>query len=501
LSDATKQAIETEFKFEKMTEVQARCIPHLLVRDSLQFFHTSLNQLAHCVLSQAGRDVLGAAKTGSGKTIAFLIPAVELLAKVQFKQRNGTGVIVISPTRELCLQIYGVLQQLCKYHHQTHGLVMGGANRRAEADRLIKGVNILVGTPGRLLDHLQHTRGFVFKNLQCLVIDEADRILEVGFEDELRSIMKLLPKERQSMLFSATQTKNIKDIARVVLRGKPLFVGVDDKQEFSTRAGLEQGYVVCPSAQRFLLLFTFLKKNLKKKVIVFLSTCNAVQFYAQLLNYIDIPVLELHGKQKQNKRTATFFEFVNRKDGILICTDVAARGLDIPAVDWIIQYDPPDDPKEYIHRVGRTARGIDGHGRALLFLLPEELAFLRVLKEAKVPLNEFEFPDNKISKVQNQLEALMEKNYFLHKAARAAYMAYVNAYAQHSLKDVFNVHSLDLLAVAKSFGFTNPPQVHLRVALGGKKTRDRMGHAANIQSKHGFSEDAPYGKQSRQWSR
>jgi len=155
------------------------------------------------------------------------------------------------------------------------------------------------------------------------------------------------------------------------------------------------------------------------------------------------------GQQKQNKRTTTFFEFCNAEKGILLCTDVAARGLDIPEVDWIIQFDPPSDSKEYIHRVGRTARGLGRKGRALLFLMPQELGFLKHLKRAKVPLNEYEFPQNKIAKVQSQLEKLVEKNYYLHKSAREAYRTFMQSYAQHAFKDVFDVHKLDVLAVAK----------------------------------------------------
>ena len=127
-------------------------------------------------------------------------------------------------------------------------------------------------------------------------------------------------------------------------------------QNVATVNTLQQGYVVAESDKRFLLLLSFLHKNKKKKIIVFFSSCNAVKYYAELLNYIGTPVMDLHGKQKQKKRTATFFEYVEKDTGILLCTDVAARGLDIPKVDWIIQFDPPDDPKEYIHRVGRTAR-------------------------------------------------------------------------------------------------------------------------------------------------
>ncbi|XP_054723890.1 probable ATP-dependent RNA helicase pitchoune, partial [Uloborus diversus] len=165
------------------------------------------------------------------------------------------------------------------------------------------------------------------------------------------------------------------------------------------------------------------------------------------------------GKQKQNKRTVTFFQFCKAKSGILLCTDVAARGLDIPQVDWIVQYDPPDDPKEYIHRVGRTARGENRNGHALLILRPEELGFLRYLKHAKVPLQEYDFSWNKVANVQNQLEKLVTKNYFLQVSAREAFKAYVRAYKSHHMKKVYDINTLDLAAVAKSFGFPVPPFV------------------------------------------
>lgn len=446
LSEPTLKAIQ-EMGFEKMTKVQANTIPPLL----------------------AGRDVLGAAKTGSGKTLAFLIPAIEMLYSLKFKPRNGTGVIIISPTRELALQIFGVARELMAHHSQTFGIVIGGANRRQEAEKLAKGVNLLIATPGRLLDHLQNTQGFVFRNLRALIIDEADRILEIGFEEEMRQIIKILPQEeRQTMLFSATQTTKVEDLARISLRPGPLYINVVPETEVSTVEGLEQGYVVCESDKRFLLLFSFLKRNVKKKIIVFLSSCNCVKYFGELLNYIDLPVLDLHGKQKQQKRTNTFFEFCNAKQGILICTDVAARGLDIPAVDWIIQFDPPDDPRDYIHRVGRTARGASGKGRSLMFLAPSELGFLRYLKAANVPLNEYEFPSNKIANVQAQLTKLIKSNYWLHQSAKDGYRAYLQAYASHHLKTVYQIDKLDLVKVAKSFGFELPPKVNISIGASGK---------------------------------
>lgn len=247
ISDCLKEAL-LKMKFDKMTQIQAKSIPECL----------------------AGSDLVGAAKTGSGKTLAFLVPIIELLSKVQFTRKQGTGAVVISPTRELSLQIYGVLRDLIEHSGlpQTHGLVMGGANRKAEVDRLVKGVNILVSTPGRLLDHLMNTKGFNYQRLQFLVIDEADRILDQGFEEDMHQIIKLLPKERQTILFSATQTRKVEDLARLSMKTNPVYTGVHDDATLATVEGLQQGYVLCPAAQRFMLLYTFLKKNKDKKVMV-----------------------------------------------------------------------------------------------------------------------------------------------------------------------------------------------------------------------------------------
>ena len=452
LCEPTKRAIDA-MQFTHMTRIQARTIPLLL----------------------QGRDVLGAAKTGSGKTLAFLIPAAELLHKASFKPRNGLGAVVISPTRELCLQIYGVVEELMKFHTQTHGVVMGGSNRRAESEKLAKGVNLLIATPGRLLDHMRTNKAFYYGNAQMLIIDEADRILDIGFEEDINEIVRLFPKERQTALFSATQTTKVEQLIRVSFKNKPVYVNVESASQAAaagaagaggaaaTNVGLEQGYTIVEPHLRFLLLFTFLKKNAGKKIMVFFSSCNAVKYYGSLLNYVDMPVLDIHGKQKQAKRTSTFFEFCEAKSGVLLCTDVAARGLDIPRVDWIIQYDPTDDPREYIHRVGRTARGEGGSGRALLFLLPTELGFLKLLKVANVPLNEYEVPRKKLVNIQAQLEKLVAKNYYLHSSAKDAFRSYVLAYHSHQLKEIFNVHSVDLAGIAKSFGFATPPRVNLPI--------------------------------------
>jgi ATP-dependent RNA helicase DDX18/HAS1 len=464
VNEAMSKAIE-ELKFDKMTEIQAKSIPALL----------------------AGKDLLAQAKTGSGKTLAFLIPAIELLHNAKFKPRNGTGVLIIAPTRELAIQIYAVAKELMKYMTQTHTLIIGGANKHYEEQKLQKGCNLIVATPGRLLDHLLNTKGFVYNNLLALIIDEADRILEVGFEEEMKAIVKLLPKKRQTMLFSATQTTKVADIARVSLNRDPVFVGVtahlnpnqQQKDHAATVKKLEQGYVIVNAETKFVLLFSFLKRNLKKKVIVFFSTCASVKYHTQLLNYINIPVVSLHGKMKQNLRTNTFFNFCNAESGVLLSTDVAARGLDIPQVDWIIQYDPPENPKEYIHRVGRTARA-GNKGKALLVLLPTESGFLKYLKKDNVPLNELEFPNNKMSNIQSKLEDIISTNYYLHKLAEDAFRTNIQSYAAHQLKDVFTLKNLDIAGVTKAYGLASTPFVDLKsIEVGASKRIERKRKSDN----------------------
>ncbi|KAL1806646.1 hypothetical protein DCAR_0832476 [Daucus carota subsp. sativus] len=447
LSEPTLKAIN-DMEFNYTTEIQGRCIPLLM----------------------EGKNVVAAAKAGSGKTLAFLVPAVELLHKLNFAPRNGTGVIVVCPTRELAIQTHAVAKELLKYHSMTHGLVIGGAARRGEAERLVKGVNLLVATPDRLLDHLQNTKGFIYKRLKCLTIDEADRILEANFEEEMKQIIKILPKVRQAALLSATQTNKVADFARLSLKDH-IYVGLDEEKKMVTSEGLEQGYCIVPCAKRSILLYTFLKRHLSHKVMVFFSSVDSVKFHSELLKHINVECFDIHGQQNQQKQITTFFDFCKAEKGILLCTDVAARGLDIPSVDWIIQYDPPDDLKEFMHRLGRTARGKGSKENALLILTPEELPFLFYLKEAKVPLKEYEFPEKKLANVQSRLEKLVATNYHLNKSAKEAYRASVLAYSLHSRKDIFNARHLDQQAVAASFFFTNPPKISITSDRSTSKPR------------------------------
>ncbi|THD18951.1 RNA helicase [Fasciola hepatica] len=308
ISASIKKAV-AEMGFTKMTEIQQKCLPQLLEH----------------------RDVMACAKTGSGKTLAFIIPVVELMLQLGLQPRNGTGAIIISPTRELSLQTYSVLREVTQHTSLRIGLIMGGSNRQTEAQNLEKGVTILVATPGRLLDHLMNTKNFLRHNLKALVIDEADRLLDIGFEVEMHQIIRLLPSVRQTMLFSATLNEKTRHLAKDALKADCAMVGIESEGD-ATVEGLEQGYVVCAPDKRFCLLYTFLKRNKNKKIMVFMASCMEVKFYYELLNFVDTPVLAIHGRQKQAKRTSTFLKFLKDEAAVLLCTDVGARGLDIPKV-------------------------------------------------------------------------------------------------------------------------------------------------------------------------
>ena len=441
------RAIKDVLNFEYMTHIQNKSMAHLL----------------------HGRDVIGGAQTGSGKTLAFLIPALQMLYRLKISSRHGTVVIIISPVRELAIQIYDVAKKLLTFDSsKTVGLIHGGSNTKMERKKLSNGANIVVSTPGRLLDHLRNTSGFKYDNLSMLIMDEADQILNEGFKDELEQILTLLPKERQTVLFSATQTQKVEDLVRMSMKS-PVYI--EHTTKYRTVDGLEQGFVICPSEHRFRLLLTFLKANLKKKVMVFFSSCNSVKFHSNLLNYVDVHVMDIHGKQKQQKRQNTYYEFCNAEKGILLCTNVAARGLDIPSVDWIVQFDPPDETREYIHRVGRTCRGTNQEGKALLFLLPSEKEYLKHLRADRVELSEFEFSESKLCKIQKQFEKLVQNNYFLSQDAKEAFKSYINAYISHSMKDVFKVNSIDLDKAAVAFGLAHPPHINLNVSFKRKKLK------------------------------
>ncbi|XP_051882604.1 probable ATP-dependent RNA helicase DDX10 [Pristis pectinata] len=410
-------------------------------------------------LALQGKDVLGAAKTGSGKTLAFLIPVLECLYRQQWTKEDGMGALIISPTRELAYQTFEVLRKVGKNHEFSAGLIIGGKDLEGESARIHQ-TNIVICTPGRLLQHMDETSYFHASDLQMLVLDEADRILDMGFSETMNAIVENLPTKRQTLLFSATQTKSVKDLARLSLKD-PEYVWVHEKAKFSTPGTLEQNYVVCELHQKVNMLYSFVKNHLSKKTIVFFSTCKQVQYLFRAFCRLrpGLPVLALHGKQQQMKRVEVYNDFCRKKAAVLFATDIAARGLDFPAVNWVLQLDCPEDANTYIHRAGRTARYKEG-GEALLVLLPtEEKAMVKQLEEKKVPINKIKINPAKLTNIQAKLEAFLAQEQELKERAQRCFVSYVRSVYLMKNKDVFDVFSISLKEYAFSLGLAVPPRI------------------------------------------
>lgn len=447
LSEPTVSGL-TSSHFKTLTDIQSRAISHAL----------------------KGRDVLGAAKTGSGKTLAFLIPVLENLYRKQWAEHDGLGALVISPTRELAIQIFEVLRKIGRYHTFSAGLVIGGKSLREEQERLGR-MNILVCTPGRMLQHLDQTAFFETHNLQMLVLDEADRIMDMGFQKTVDAIVGHLPPQRQTLLFSATQTKKVSDLARLSLQD-PEYVAVHEAASSATPSKLQQHYIVTPLAQKLDTLWSFIRSNLKSKTIVFLSSGKQVRFVYESFRHMQpgIPLLHLHGRQKQGGRLDITTRFSQAQHAVLFSTDVSARGLDFPAVDWVIQLDCPEDADTYIHRVGRTAR-YERDGRAVLFLDPsEEKGMLRRLEQKKVTVERINVKANKQQSIKHQLQNMCFKDPELKYLGQKAFISYVKSIYVQKDRDIFNLKELKLEDFAGSLGLPGAPRIKF---IKGDDTKER----------------------------
>ncbi|CAH0399193.1 unnamed protein product [Chilo suppressalis] len=458
VSAASLKAVKT-MGYKYMTDVQAAVLPKAL----------------------DGVDLVATAKTGSGKTLAFLIPLLEIVVKHLNNHIQATIGIIISPTRELATQTYTVLQEFIFQHENIKtALVIGGESKKKQSMELLQGVNVVVATPGRLFDHMR-TKHFDYKNVKCLVLDEADKIFQYGFEEDLKQIINRLPKERQTLLFSATVSDRTDALIRSAMKNDVVSINTSEDNMKATVEGLKQGYVTCETEYRLWWLHKMLMKTQKQKVMVFFSSCKSVEFHHDFFsNHCNMSVLCIHGKMNQADRTATIGNFYNADAMALLCTDLAARGLDIPAVDWIVQFDPPSDTNEYIHRVGRTARGLGTTGNAVLLLRPEEEDFVNYLKDAKIYLDKYE-SWNAYYNLQTKLDAAME-NIEFRTLAIDAYEGYIRALEVRKLKDIFNLLTIDLNKVAKSFGLKETPEIDIRIGFS-KKHRPRKKMAAMLAAK------------------
>ncbi len=521
-------------------------------------------------------DVFVRAVTGSGKTLAFLIPVVEMiLRRTSLLKKNQVGGLILEPTRELARQTYTVCKDLCASCGMSEPLLLvggGGGDRKGSANASSNLVasdiqqfaklqsDIVIGTPGRVEDVLTRYDNIDVSELEVLILDESDVLLDMGFEVTLTSILSRLPRMRRTGLFSATNTSGVKKLCVKSGMRNPVVVDVavsakqlkssakneseqhlakKDQSQQATPSSLTNYYIISPLDEKISRLLSFLRQHSQEKVIIFFLTCACVEYYSSVLKELNPPCKgyeyeALHGKLVQKRREKTMERFRQRKcgqtddenndtvnaGGALLCTDVAARGLDISDVSWTIQFDAPVDPSAYVHRVGRSARA-GRSGYSLVFLTRKEEAYIDFLRLKKVPVKEL--PDDEVCKPpteedsdgddeqndanagdsdekgsksnegSNESSSVVEKRIIksaagpdvfvpdvlpsirklvlkdrdLLEKGTKAYTSYIRAYKEHQCGFIFRFASLDLGVLATSFSLLRLPKMpELRDKLG-----------------------------------
>jgi ATP-dependent RNA helicase RhlE len=319
-----------------------------------------------------GRDILASAMTGSGKTAAFVLPILQRLSRSS--NRPGTRALVLTPTRELAVQVHEHLVDLGRHTGITATTVFGGVKPAAQIRALRSGVNVVVATPGRLLDHMQQP-WFRIDQLEVLVLDEADRMLDMGFLPDIRRILARLPKRRQTMLFSATLPRPIVALSRDLLN-QPVRLDIERREAPAT--GVRQAALPVPEQLKKDLLLEILRRDVKT-ALVFTRTKHRANRLARFLDRAGIPCDRIHGNRSQPQRQSALTAFKTGRIRVLVATDVASRGIDVEALPHVINFDVPVQPDDYIHRVGRTARA-GTTGDALTFVSPSEEGELRAIE-------------------------------------------------------------------------------------------------------------------------
>jgi ATP-dependent RNA helicase RhlE len=321
-----------------------------------------------------GKDVLAAAATGSGKTAAFLLP---ILHRLIGKKRGTTRALIVTPTRELAAQIDEHLRDLAVHTPLSGAAVYGGVGMGPQEHAFRSGVDVLVATPGRLLDHFQHPYAKL-DGLEILVLDEADRMLDMGFLPDIRRVLKHLPVKRQTLFFSATLPAPIVQLSREMLKN-PAMISIERKAE--PAVGIAQSVFPVSQELKISLLETLLTRGEIRSAIVFTRTKHRANRVFEQLERQKVPVARIHGNRSQQQRTEALAGFKAGRYRILVATDIAARGIDVEALSHVVNFDVPNIPEDYIHRVGRTARA-EMTGDAITFVAPEEETDLRAIERA-----------------------------------------------------------------------------------------------------------------------
>ncbi len=342
LSEPLQKAI-VALGYEETTPIQTQAIPPAL----------------------QSRDILGCAQTGTGKTLAFLLPALERLLREPAKIRNPR-VVILEPTRELVIQVAGETRKLAARTSLRSVPVYGGAGMSKQTDRLRRGVDIVVATPGRLMDHMRR-RNVNFKDLQVLVLDEADRMLDMGFLPDIKQIISRMPRQRQTMLFSATIPPAIAALARQFQRD-PLSIELDMARP---PAAIQQTLYPVPRHLKIQLLLAILEQMDVNSMLVFTRTKQQADIVTRQLRQTRTAVACIHGDFNQRDRESALEGFRSGKHRVLVATNIAARGLDIEGISHVINYDVPEHAEDYVHRIGRTARA-EADGDAITLVTPDD---------------------------------------------------------------------------------------------------------------------------------
>lgn len=419
------------------------------------------------------KDIAAEAVTGSGKTLAFVIPILEILLRRSKQEKwkcNEIGAIIISPTRELAAQTYDVLTPFTEKLNFTTKLLIGGGDgtdveHDVESIRTI-GAHIVIATPGRLLELFQRQQLNMCgraKSLEILVLDEADSLLQ--YTANINAILHYLPTQRRTALFSATQKKEIQDLIRAGLRN-PVLVRIREKATRSTPIRLQNYYMTTEPEFKLANLLTFINSRKIRKAMIFFPTCACVEYFLEILPNLLPPktqCLALHGKMKAG-RFKVLEKFKKLDDCILLCTDVLSRGVDIPEMNWVIQWEPPSNAVAFVHRVGRTARQ-GQHGNALIMIQPNEDAYVNFLERNQNVLL------TKVTDIDNDAELVLTaairyrdiihrkqlSNRSIFDKANRAFVSNIQAYSKHECNFLLRVNDLNLGKLASCYGLLKMP--------------------------------------------
>uniref|UniRef100_A0A3B0MHD3 DEAD-box family helicase, putative n=1 Tax=Theileria annulata TaxID=5874 RepID=A0A3B0MHD3_THEAN len=486
-----------------------------------------------------GSTTLIRSPSGTGKTLTFIVPALQRLIDPpdnrKITRKDGTKVLIITPTRELSFQISKVAENLSKpFPWIVVSCIKGGESRKSEKARIRKGITVVIGTPGRVLDHMESTSSFKLDNLEMLVLDEADRLLDMGFESKIRTIHSFLLDSKKSnrensgiqiVLTSATITERVKNLVETCFDSKPQIIGLNEESsEIPTKLRLE--YVLVDCNNKFMCLISLLLKFVKnrEKIIVFVSNCDTVNYFYMLLksltwptlnksdkkgtnplrnfdhsilnsddqhllsngfdinkisknNIFKVPIFKLHGDMDSSERFPYMEQFINSECSILVSTDVASRGLNFSKVDRVIQYDPPQQLDEFIHRSGRTAR-IGDSGTSILVLIRHEVEFVKLLNKRGMKLDELsensvwneikllncpkylkKFKGDLVGFMRNRICMDVKEDDCLLDLGKKAFMSSIRSYKTYSkeLRKVFNFRNLHLGHYATSLFLNMKP--------------------------------------------